>query len=407
MTGVRTSSIGCTIFALLLALQLGARPAHAQVRSVEGRVVHPDRARGDSSGMAPAASAWVTLHRVGKDNAGPIDSVRTDARGRYRLRWTPTGAADAVYFASATWAGIAYFTSPLRNAVTKGEEAEISVFDTTTRTFPMTVRGRHLIVSAADSASMRTVIEVFELSNDSVRALVAAEGNAPAPTWSIAVPPAARDPRASDGDISPDAFTFAPGRVSVFAPIAPGLKQLSFSYRVPIGSFPLDVVAEHGAVVFEVLLEEPQGQVSGAGFANVDAVRLEGRNFRRFLAQDVKNNAPVVVQLPASRAAARNLYVAGLLAGIGVLMLFALSRAMQRRTLSDTTGALAVRQGSAAIRAPLVPLHERVAQEIAALDATYSRETSPSDALRAAYGQRRAELLQTLTEALAEAPASR
>lgn len=385
---------------------VSASTAGAQVHSVDGRVVHPDQARGDSTGMAPAVGAWVTLHRVGKDNAGPIDSIRTDAGGRYRFRWTPAGASDAVYFASVTWDGIAYFTSPLRAAVTTGSEAEISVFDTTTRTFPMSVRGRHLIVSAVDSADMRTVIEVFELSNDSVRALVAAEGEAPAPTWSVAVPQAARDPRASDGDIAPDAFTFATGRVSVFAPIAPGLKQLSFSYRVPSSSFPLTLAAEHGAVVFEVLLEEPQGTIRSAGFTGVAPVSLEGRNFKRFLAQDVKPGAEIIVELPASRTPGRNMYIAGLLVGIGFLMLLVLSRAMQRRNRSSATDTLSARHGLAD-RAAAAPMHERLASEIAALDATFARQESPSDSVRAAYDERRAELVQALSEALAGTPAGR
>ena len=302
-----------------------------EVRSVSGRVVRSDTARGDSTGMAAVAGVWVTLHRVGKDAAGPVDSVRTDARGAYRLRWTTSGAPDAVYFASVSWDGIAYFTPPLRDATNQGEATEISVFDTTSRVFPLTVRGRHLIVSAADSTDTRTVIEVFELSNDSSRALVSRDGSEAAPTWSIAVPEAARDPRANEGAISPDAFAFAPGRVSVFAPIAPGLKQISFSYNVPASAFPMRFTAADGAVVFEVLLEEPQGRVASEGFTAADPVSIEGRAFRRFLAQDVKPGTEVLVELPASRTPTRNLYIAGLLAGIGFLMLLVLSRAMRRR----------------------------------------------------------------------------
>ena len=77
--------------------------------------------------MGPAAGTWVTLHRVGKDTAGPIDSVRTDGQGHYRFRWTPFGTADGVYFASTTWGGIAYFTPPLKNVDARGDDAEITV----------------------------------------------------------------------------------------------------------------------------------------------------------------------------------------------------------------------------------------------------------------------------------------
>ena len=394
------SAVTACVVALLSSASLSA-----QARSVEGRVLHPDRERGDSSGLAPARNAWVTLHRVGKDVAGPIDSVRTDANGRYRFQWTPAGTPDAVYFASVSWDGIAYFTPPLRDVATTGANAEITVFDTTSRVFPLTVRGRHLIVGAADSADERAVIEVFELSNDSVRALVSPDDKSPTPVWSIAVPQAAKAAHAGEGEISPEAFRFAPGRVSIYAPIAPGLKQVSFSYRVPASNFPLAFTAERGAVVFEVLLEEPQGTVTGEGFTAVDPVTIEGRNFRRFLAQDVKDGARLIVELPTTRMPGRNLYIAGLLVGIGFMMLLVLMRAMGRRTASTSTETLAAhRSGAARVEAPL---HERLAHEIAALDAVYAKQASPSDSMRATYEARRAELVDALAAALAGAPANR
>ncbi|MCC6245907.1 MAG: hypothetical protein IT353_23950, partial [Gemmatimonadaceae bacterium] len=278
------------------------------MHSVDGRVRRPVSAGGDSTGMGPVAGAWVTLHRVGKDSAGPIDSIRTDRAGRYRMQWRPSGAVDAVYFASVTWGGIAYFTPPLRETEARGDAAEITVFDTTTRTFPLAVKGRHLIVGMLDSAEMRTVIEVFELSNDSARTLVTVEGASPAPTWSLAIPKAAQDVRVTEGEISPESFAYNDGRVSIFAPIAPGLKQLAFSYKLPANSFPITVRAENGAVVFEVLLEDAQGTVFGEGFAAVDPVTLENRNFRRFLAQDFKPRGEVTVEVPLARSPGRKLY---------------------------------------------------------------------------------------------------
>ena len=98
------------------------------------------------------------------------------------------------------------------------------------------------------------MIEVFELSNDSLRTLVATDTTSPMPTWSISIPASALDVRANEGEISPDAFVAGPGRVSVYAPIAPGIKQVAFSYKVPNSSFPLSMRAEGGAVVFETVL---------------------------------------------------------------------------------------------------------------------------------------------------------
>jgi hypothetical protein len=357
--------------------------------------------------MIGAVGAMVTLHRVGKDTAGPIDSVRADANGRYHFRWTPFGATDAVYFASVTWGSIAYFTAPLRAAAATGDDAEITVFDTTSRVFPLSVKGRHLIVGQADSTESRTVIEVYELSNDSLRTLISTDGKTPTATWSVTIPQAAQDVRVTQGEIAPDAFAHERGHVAVFAPIAPGLKQIAFSYKLPVSSFPIVVAAERGAVVLEVLLEEPEGKVSGASVAAVDPVTLENRKFQRFLAQDVKNGATFTVELPARRALGRNLYIAAVLVAIGFLMLLALSRAMQRRANQSRNALNAPpvfrpgAPGAVASRAHPMLLHERLAKEIVALDAAFAQQEQPSDSVRAAYDARRRELKDALTDALA------
>ncbi|MEI6740218.1 MAG: hypothetical protein WCK74_07895 [Gemmatimonadaceae bacterium] len=392
--GVRVPLLTAT----LQAQQPAAAPAP---RTVDGRVRRPSRTGGDSTGMAGVANVWVTLHRVGKAAAGPIDSVRSDAAGRYHLSYRLSGEADAVYFASVSWNGIAYFTAPLKSVAARGDEAEITVFDTTSQMHPLTVKGRHLIIGSVDSTAKRTVIEVFELSNDSLKTLVTREGAAPTPTWSVAIPQAATDVRVTEGDISADAFTSQPGRVSVFAPIAPGLKQIAFSYRMAAESFPVQLAAEHGATVFEILLEEPKGSVFGTGFANVDPVTLENRNFRRFLAQDVRDATPVTVELPTPSASGRNLYIAGLLSAIGCLMIVVLFRQGQRRAAAQRAAATTVPGfGRQALPPEPVPDRDRLAREIALLDATYARQDNPSASVTAAYEARRQELRDALAEAL-------
>ena len=164
-------------------------------------------------------------------------------------------------------------------------------------------------------------------------------------------------------------------------------------------------------MVFEVLLEEPQGTVRGDGFTAVDPVTLENRNFKRFLLQDAPIGSDLIVELPTTSTPGRNLYIAGLLVAIGFLMLLVLSRAMQRRAMraaaATAAPTLAMRHVSAFDRAPDSPLHERLAQEIAALDATFARQAAPSDSVRQAYDVRRRELKDALAEALASGGASR
>ena len=104
--------------------------------------------------MITVKQAWVTLHRVAADSSGPVDSVRTDANGRYSIRYKPAGG-DAVYFASSTYSGVAYFTAPLPPRDATGDDGEITVFDTTSAPVRIQTRGRHLVVSAECSPDHR------------------------------------------------------------------------------------------------------------------------------------------------------------------------------------------------------------------------------------------------------------
>src|SRR4051812_15568153 len=130
-------------------------------QQVSGRIVRPGVRK-----MDPVPGAWVVLHRVGPDRAGPLDSTRSDARGRYSFRYERTGSDDALYFVSASHDGIAYFTPPLTAANVSGEDGEITVFDTTSAHVPLSVRGHHVVVSAADANAQRSIVEVYDVSND-------------------------------------------------------------------------------------------------------------------------------------------------------------------------------------------------------------------------------------------------
>ncbi len=158
--------------------------------------------------------------------------------------------------------------------------------------------------------------------------------------------------------------------------------------------FPLPFAVEQGADVLEVLLEEPMGTVVGGGLEAADPVTLENRNFRRFLAQDVKDGTTLDIRLPTGPSVGRNMYIGGLLAGIGTIMLLILWRAMQRKRMPSYAGLPPVRVKEA-------PLADRLAREIADLDATFARHATPSEAMQRAYEERRAELKDALAAELA------
>jgi hypothetical protein len=371
---------------LVLALLVPAATpgdVEAQTREVSGRLE-----RAAASGSLPVAGTWVTLHRVGKDRAGPIDSVRTDREGRYAFSYRASGDSAALYFVSSRHGGVAYFTPPLKKPRVTGDEADLFVYDTTSAPIPIHVRGHHFVITAPDTGKGRTVVEVFELSNDSSVTRVAGDGDRA--TFDATLPDGAADPRAGDGDITPDAMSFVKGRVRVVAPLAPGLKQLSFSYRLPVGRDPMTFVIADPAAVLEVLIEDPQGTVVGAGLTETKPAAVEGRRFRRFLAQDVAANAVARVTAPTRRSGETSVRVALVAMAVGAAVLVLVARSAYGR------GSLASRARSRVAEDPDV-----LARQIAALDEAFESRVAPTAEQRADHYEARARLKARLTAAIA------
>ena len=235
-----------------------------------------------------------------------------------------------MYFASASYEGIAYFSQPLRRAVETGAAAEITVFDTTSHPVPIHVRGRHLIVSAPSASSSRSVVEVFELSNDSSVTMIAPRGGVEEPTWQSVLPNGVEDFHGEQGDVPADAIAARGGRAQVYAPFAPGLKQLSFGYTLSAGAFPMRLPMESPTSVLEVLLEESGARVEAPGLREVNPVSASGRTFRRYLAQDVPASGVVRVTIPPAEPNVRPMFIAAVLSVVGAAMLGTLAYAFLR-----------------------------------------------------------------------------
>lgn len=330
--GSSTSRLILLLVARLATAQDPAFPSDSQEvlsgpQRVAGQVVRPG-----TKSMLPVPSVWVTLHRVGSDRAAPLDSVRADAQGRYAFDFTRTGDERALYFVSASYGGVAYFTPPLAHNVVRGAEAEIAVFDTTSGPVPISARGHHIIVSAVDASGTRTLTEVYELANDSSVTRVAPSRGEGA-VWSAPFPAQASGFRVTQGDVPAAAFKFENGTASVYAPLAPGIKQLAFTYALPARAFPLSMPIVRDTQILEVLIEEEKGTVSGAKLAEQAPVAIERRSFRRFLADDVPASSVALIDLPAveKEGAIDPRYMIALTIIIGGSMIFALARALRRR----------------------------------------------------------------------------
>jgi hypothetical protein len=343
-----------------------------EMRTVSGRVLS-----GSSETPLPIANHIVVLHRISADSSGPVDSINTSTNGTYRFRYRLDGPRS-MYIVSSRYAGIAYFTTPLRDAAVTSPDADITVYDTTSAIFPLSVRARHVVVAPSE-AGVRRVVDVLEIANDSNRTLIAGAAGA---TWRLALSRDARDPGSSGGDLPPEAFRFAGGAAELVVPIQPGSRQVVLTYAIPArGSISIPVADATGTL--EVLVEGPTAKVNGAGLVVEEPVSLEGRTFQRFIASPVSAGTAFTV---GGAGGAGNAGRVALLAIAGVAI--ALGIVVGRRapapavtTPSTTTASLA--------------------REIAALDHVYAEPARREGPAGEYYRQRRASLFDRLVAAQA------
>lgn len=346
-----------------------------EARTVEGRVL-----RGGGT-PAPVGGQVVVLHRISADTSGPVDSVRTSASGAYRFRYRLEGPRS-MYIVSTRHDGVAYFTSPLRERDVRGPDADVLVFDTTSRAFPLSVRARHIVVAPPEPGGVRRVVDVFEVANDSSLTLVGGAGGGA--TWRVRLPEGARDPSSSGGDMPPEAFRFANGVAELTVPFPPGSRQLVLTYGMPAGG--LTVPVDDATATVEVLLEGSGVAVAGAGLAAEAPVAMEGRSFQRFLAS----------QVPAASTFSLRVSGGGLVGRPGRVALLALA------ALAVALGIVVGRRGRGSPAAPARPgSPDDLAREVAALDHVYAGAEGPA---RDAYLARRERLMGQLDEAMAVEP---
>jgi hypothetical protein len=363
--------------ALIASGVASAQPAN---RVVEGRVQRPGASA--TKAPVPVAGLQVVLHRVGSDRAGPLDSVRSDASGRFRFRYALSGQPEALYFVSATYRGIAYFSSPLRQAVVRGGDADLVVYDTTSDTKSLHVQGRHLVVSAPRNG-IREIAEIFEIENDANFTVVARDSTNP--LWATHFPADAESLTVAPGDLGAGAVMFRGGRGELFAPISPGVRQLVVTYRLRVGAFPISLPMERPVTVLEVLLEEPRAVAEGAGLTENPPANIDGRTFRRFLSRDVPPAAVMRVRAPETVTNSQTT-----LKVLAVVMALILGGALLAWRVRHMPRPLP----------RLSPVDELVA-ELAALDARFENQPATERPTRSQHEQARAVLKQRIATALA------
>lgn len=372
----RLFGAGAAGLAAVLAATPFAPAAQAQAEVVaRGQVVVP---HGRDS--TPLPRARVLLHRVGRNAQGPVDSAVADGAARFRFRYRADTAA--VFLLSTRYGGIEYFSAPLPTNPDRPDTAVRLVAYDTSSTTAIAVEARHIVVPRAGSDGSRAVLDLIVLRNDGQLARVAPDSLHP--TWSMRLPARAGEMQVGESDLSPDAVVRVADTVKVFAPLAPGQKQLTLEYAVAPVRGRLEFPAGMGVTPVNLLVEERDARVSGGTLALADSQVIEGRSFRRYTGQ-VPAGGSIAVTLGTTGAAAARPALAVLVALVAVILAIA--------------AAVVVRRARVPAEAAAPP---RLLDAIAALDARYlerERVTSPEE--WASYLARRGELKAQLERALA------
>lgn len=256
--------------------------------------------RHDSPSGPPVAGRWVVLHQVNAAGGGPIDSTRTDAGGRWRLRAAHVDSM-AIYVASALYAGLAYFSSPLH--VVAGRitaAAALVVYDTSSAGPPVRVRRRFVTIAGAKSDGSRDVLEILELQNPGRATRIAPDTLQP--TWAGAIPAAALDFEMQQSDFSADAVLRRGGDVLLFGPVQPDhTHQLSYRYvlsgEVHHFGFPVDQPTGE----LDLLLEDTLARVQAPGVRTGGVEAVEGRHFATYRVDSLDAGTTVSITFPAGR----------------------------------------------------------------------------------------------------------
>jgi hypothetical protein len=155
----------------------------------------------------------------------------------------------------------------------------VAVFDTSS-TQPVSQVARYLVVRRAAEDGSRSVLDLIVLSNAGYASRLA--GDTVGPSWRGHTPRGIGGIRVGEADLSSEAIEFRGDSILVFAPIAPGEKQIALEYAIPPG-IPLRLQFSEDSVATNVLVQDHGARVDGAEMMAADSQLIEGENFYRWV----------------------------------------------------------------------------------------------------------------------------
>jgi len=294
----------------------------SQAVSVSGRVLRGGR------DTVPLANAWVLLHRLARESTGPVDSVRSDARGRFRMELRSPDSTSG-YAVSVWYDSIAYFSLPLNVTGRPAVHVEdLVAFPTTSNGPPIRLSRRLATVARTGADGTREVLEILELENTGATTRVTTDTLIP--TWAGRVPAGAGRFRGGQGDISSDAMQFRHDSVIVLEPIPPGgMKQISYAHSLPAGNRALVSPIDQPTSEVNLLVEDTTAIVNAPHIESLGAKDIEQRRFVAYRARSLGAGDKVEIRLPGGKFRPQLLlpYVIGVLAaGMVAALVWALRR---------------------------------------------------------------------------------
>jgi len=295
--------------------------------SVSGRAL-----RGGRDTVA-LANTWVVLHRLSRESSGPLDSVRSDGRGRYRLLLRNPDSTSQ-YAVSVWYDSIAYFSMPLNVTGRPVHVEDLIAFATTSTGPPIGLARRLATVARAGEEGTREVLEILELENTGLTTRIT--DDTLVPTWAGAIPSTALQFQGGQGDISPEAIKLVRESVLVLGPIPPGhVKQLSYGYVLPAGEAGVALPIDQPTRDLNLLIEDTTATVEAPAVQSLGVQTIEQRRFAAYRAGPLAAGDRVTIGLPRGKFQPQTLlpYIIGLFA---VAMAGALVWALRRKPLAPS-----------------------------------------------------------------------
>jgi hypothetical protein len=276
----------CSIFTLF------SIPLSAQSVRVAGLVLAAD--------SVPVSGVRLVLHRVGQQVQGPIDSTRSDPRGRFGFAYRPD--TSAFFLVSGRYAGIEYFSAPLPTNPSRADSAvRVVVYDTSSIA-PMSLAARHLVLTRPAEDGSRSVLDLVVLQNTGRLTRVAPDTLRG--SWTVPLPRGTVGLQVRESDVSSEALIRAGDSLTIAAALSPGEKQITVEYLVPAGRSSVELPLRAAGLPLNVLTEEPEVRVIAPGIARADSQLIQGRSFQRWTGT-VSTAGVLRLVMPGSRAEPR------------------------------------------------------------------------------------------------------